>query len=94
MGSVEVMNRRLKNFIIRRLVVILVSWLPASSHSFGIERTDDAALHHVRQPRLNSPASKSSLVSLESERSSKVPLQRQYDRVVSGGPNAIRGRIL
>ncbi|MDI4237679.1 hypothetical protein AAFX91_04220 [Bradyrhizobium sp. 31Argb] len=87
------MNRRLKNFIIRRLVVILVSWLPASSHSFGIERTDDAALRHIRQAPLNSLASRSSLVSLESGRCSKAILQRQYDRVVSRRPDAAQVRI-
>jgi hypothetical protein len=81
------MNRRLKNFIIKRLVVILVSWLPASSHSFGIERTDDAALRHVRQPPLNSLASRSSLVSLDSGCCSKVILQRRYDRVVDRRPD-------
>jgi hypothetical protein len=81
------MNRRLKNFIIKRLVVILVSWLPASSHSFGIERTDDAALRHVRQPPLNSLASRSSLVSLDSGCCSKVILQRRYDRIVDGRPD-------
>jgi hypothetical protein len=81
------MNRRLKNFIIKRLVVILVSWLPASSHSFGIERTDDAALRHVRQPPLNSLASRSSLVSLDSGCCSKVILQRRYDRIVDRRPD-------
>jgi hypothetical protein len=87
------MNRRLKNFVIRRLVVVLVSWLPASSHSFGIERTDDAALRHVRHPPLNSLASRSSLVSLDSECCSKVILPRQYDRLVSIRPDQAQLRI-
>lgn len=86
------MNRRLKNFIIGRLVVVLVSWLPASSHSFGIERTDDAALRHVRQP-LDSLASRSSLVSLDSGCCSKVTLPRQYDRLVSRRPDEAQLRI-
>ncbi|MGY3616802.1 hypothetical protein ACVJGD_002998 [Bradyrhizobium sp. USDA 10063] len=76
------MNRRLKNFILRRLAVLLVSWLPTSSHSFGIENRDDAALRHVHQAPLNSLASRSSLVSLDSECGSKAVLQRQYDRVL------------
>ncbi len=76
------MNRRLKNFIIRRLVVILVSWLPASSHSFGIENRDDAALRHVRHASPNSQVDRSSLVSPDSECCSKAVQQRQYDRIV------------
>jgi hypothetical protein len=81
------MNRRLKNFIIRRLVVILVSWVPASSHSFGIERTDDAALRHDRHAPLNSLASRSTLVSLDSGCCSSAILPRQYDRLVSIAPD-------
>ena len=76
------MNRRLKNFIIRRLVVILVSWLPASSHSFGIENRDDAAPRDVRHASLYSRVNRSGLVSPDSECSSKAVQQRQYDRIV------------
>lgn len=86
------MNRRLKNFILRRLAVLLVSWLP-SSHSFGIESTNDAALHHVRQPPLNSLASRSSLVFLESGSCSNAILQRRYDRVVSRRLDATELRL-
>jgi hypothetical protein len=87
------MNRRLKNFIIRRLVLILVSWLPTSSHSFGIERTDDAALRHIQQPPLNSLARRTSLVSLDSGCCSEVILPRQYDRLISSRPDEAQDRV-
>ncbi|RZN34023.1 hypothetical protein CWO90_08355 [Bradyrhizobium sp. Leo121] len=84
------MNRRLKNFILRRLAVLLVSWLPASSHSFGIESRDVAALRHVHQARLNSLAKQSMLLSLDTKCCSKAVLQRQYDRIVRLDANPVR----
>jgi hypothetical protein len=90
---VEIMNRRLKNFILRRLAILLVSWLPTSSHSFGIEASD-ATLHHVGQAPLNSLAGRSGPVSPESECCSEVVLHRRYDRVVDRTVDASQIRIV